>query len=99
VAVALLPLFACGGPAKGKSYEKALSKQEKCCQALADAQARSTCQDSIIRIDDPEAKDTAVNEATFACVEEHFACDSSTGRATKEASQKAYDCIAALEER
>jgi hypothetical protein len=98
IIVALLPLLACGGSTRGKSYERALSEQEKCCKGLADGRARAECENSIVRVDDKAARDTDVNEQTFACIERHFQCDKATGRATVQASQKAYDCIADLEQ-
>lgn len=89
-------LAACGGGKPANHYRKAVSKQEQCCMQLADVGARATCDSKIVRVDDPEVAKTAENQATFHCVEKHFACDPSTGTATKEASQKALDCIADL---
>lgn len=91
----LLALAACGGrPAN--HYKKALSKQEQCCEQLADDSARATCSARIVRVDDPEVARTPENQATYHCVEAHFACDPSTGTATRESSQTALDCIADL---
>jgi hypothetical protein len=91
----LLALAACGGrPAN--HYRKAVSKQEQCCEQLADDNARTMCTSRIVRVDDPEVARTGENQATFHCVEAHFACDPSTGTATQASSQKALDCIADL---
>lgn len=95
-AVVLVPLFACGGNAKKDSYRKAVGEQERCCQGLQDDRARAECNQAIVRVSDPAAESSDVNDATFRCVERNFVCDPQTGRATKEASQKAYDCITDL---
>jgi len=89
-------LAACGGGKPANHYRKAIGKQEQCCGRLADENARATCTARIVKVDDPEVAQTAENQATFHCVEKHFACDPSTGAATKESSQKALDCIADL---
>jgi hypothetical protein len=90
-------LAACGGSKKpANHYGKAVNKQEQCCAQLGDDNARTTCTSRIVRVDDPEVAQTAENQATFHCVEKHFACDPATGAATKESSQKALDCIADL---
>lgn len=92
----LLALAACGGRQPANHYQKAVSKQEQCCQQLTDDNARATCTSRIVRVDDPQVAQTAENQATFHCVERHFACDPSTGAATQESSQKALDCVADL---
>ena len=96
-AVAFVPLFACGGgSAKKDNYRKAVGAQEQCCQGLQDDRARSECNQAIVRVSDPAAETSDVNDATFQCVERNFVCDPQTGRATAAASQKAYDCITDL---
>lgn len=94
----LLALAACGGGRPANHYQKAVSKQEQCCLELADDRARAECDARIVRVDDPEVAKTRENQATFHCVEKHFVCDSTTGTATKEASQRALDCVADLGE-
>lgn len=91
----LLALAACGGrPAN--HYQKAVSKQEQCCQQLADERARAECDARIVRVDDPEVARTRENQATYHCIERHFVCEPTTGTATQEASQRALDCVADL---
>ena len=92
----LLALAACGGGRPANHYQKALSKQEQCCQQLADERARAECDARIVRVDDPEVARTRENQATFHCVEKHFVCEPTTGTATKESSQRALDCVADL---
>lgn len=92
----LLGLAACGGGRPANHYQKAVSKQEQCCQQLADEHARAECDARIVRVDDPEVARTRENQATFHCVEKHFVCEPTTGTATKEASQRALDCVADL---
>jgi hypothetical protein len=88
---------ACGGSSNKKShYERAMNKQESCCQGLQDDRKRSECMDSIVRINDQSAEDSEVNEATFRCVEKNFVCDRATGQSTQEGSQAALDCITDL---
>jgi hypothetical protein len=93
----LFALAACGGrPAN--HYQKALSKQEQCCQQLTDDRARAECDARIVRVDAPEVARTRENQATFHCVEKHFVCEPTTGTATRDSSQKTLDCVADLGE-
>jgi hypothetical protein len=88
-----LALAACGGNGpKKETYQKAVSKQEACCNGLAGA-ARDQCLGGIVRVDDPEVQASDANLATYACVEKHFACDPATGTATKPSAQAQLDCI------
>ena len=96
-ALALL-LAACGGGADHRdSYAHATQAEQSCCEHLAGG-ARDQCLASLIKVDDPAVRATSINEQTFACVEDHFACDASTGRATKESAQAQLDCIADLQQ-
>jgi hypothetical protein len=89
-----LQLAACGGSSKKKShYERAMNKQESCCQGIQDDRQRSECVDKIVRISDASVENSEVNEATFRCIEKNFVCDPASGNATQEASQAALDCI------
>ena len=94
--VAVLQLAACGGSNKSSHYERAMNKQESCCQLLKDDKARSECVGKIVRIEDESVEDSEVNEASFRCIEKNFVCDRSTGGPTKESSQTALDCISDL---
>jgi hypothetical protein len=90
----MLGLAACGGRASGeKTYQKAVSKQESCCNGLADPAARQSCLETIVRVDDPAVQSSDANRATYACVERHFTCDPATGTATKASAQAQLDCI------
>lgn len=93
----LLALAACGGRPTNH-YQKALSKQEQCCQQLTDDRARAECDARIVRVDDPEVARTRENQATFHCIEKHFVCEPTTGTATRDSSQKALDCVADLDQ-
>ena len=90
-----LVLLACGGSQGGskKSYSKAISKQESCCNQLAEGPARTQCLEKVVRVDDPAVQEAPANRATYGCVERYFVCDSATGTATKESSQRQLDCI------
>lgn len=100
-ALALAFAVGCGGKSKKTDpnvYANAIDQQEACCRQLADAQAREACISRIVRVDDEEVQRSDLNRATYACFADHFQCDPATGGVTKEASQKQYDCIDALDE-
>jgi hypothetical protein len=84
---------ACGGSPSKQSYKKAVSKQESCCGQLGDPAAREACLSGIVRVDDPAVQSSDANLATYACIERHFACDRTTGRATQPSAQAQLDCI------
>lgn len=95
VVFAALWLAACGGdsgPAKrGDTYAAATSAQEKCCEHLA--AGREDCLREIVRVNDAAVAGSEANQDTYACVQEHFACDPATGRATQPSAQAQLDCI------
>ncbi len=86
-------LVACsGGGKRTDTYAKANDVQGQCCESLAGAE-RDRCLSEIVRIEDPEAAKTSTNQATYACVVEHFVCNPQTGRPTQTSAQAQYDCI------
>ena len=89
---------ACGGadPARTDSYAHAVQAEQACCEHLAGG-ARDQCLSSLVKVDDPAVRATPTNEQTFACVEDHFTCDASTGRATRDSAQAQLDCISDLQ--
>lgn len=88
-----LAFAACGGGGKRTdTYAKGTDAQARCCENLAGAE-RDRCLSEIVRVDDPEAAKTSTNQATYACVVEHFVCDPGTGRPTPASAQAQYDCI------
>ena len=90
-----LAAIGCGGAAQN-AYRAAMAKQEQCCDRLADSSAATACRDAIPRVDSPAAETSDVNQETFGCVERHFECDASTGRATQPSAQAQLDCITDL---
>ena len=62
-------------------YKPALVSQEQCCNRLADANAKQACLADIPRTQDEAS---TINQETFQCVEKHFSCDPTTGRATRD---------------
>jgi len=91
-----LTLGACGGGGKHTdSYAKAQTEQEACCDNLTGAE-RDQCRSSLVKVDDPTIAQTDANQASYACVEDHFVCDPQSGRASSESAQAQYDCIAEL---
>jgi hypothetical protein len=87
-----LTLAACGGGRHADTYARATNVQQKCCEHLA-GDSRDTCLHDIIRIDDATVARSDASQSTYACVTEHFSCDSATGRATKASAQAQLDCI------
>jgi hypothetical protein len=95
-ALAIL-LAACGGGKRQDSYAHATQAEQACCEHLGGG-ARDQCLSSLVRVDDPSVQASRTNQQTFACVEDHFQCDASTGRATKDSAQAQLDCIADLQQ-
>jgi hypothetical protein len=89
---ALTLVAACGGGKRADRYAAATNLQEACCEHLA-ADARASCLQAIVRAPDPDVAKAPANQATFACVQEHFVCDPATGHATAESAQAQLDCI------
>ncbi len=86
-------LVACGGGGgHSDTYAKATDEQAQCCEHLRGPD-RDRCLSEIVRVDDPEAAKTSTNQATYACVVEHFVCDPTTGKPTQASAQAQYDCI------
>lgn len=89
---------ACGGGKKsssgGDTYAKATSTQEACCEHAGPN--RDACLKDIVRVEDV-ARQSAANQATYACVVDHFSCDASTGHATQASAQAQIDCIQDLQ--
>jgi hypothetical protein len=86
-------LAACGGGGKGTdTYAKGTDAQAQCCENLAGAE-RDRCLSEIVRVPDPDAAKTSTNQATYACVVEHFVCNPQTGKPTQTSAQAQYDCI------
>ncbi|HUQ05698.1 MAG TPA: hypothetical protein VM261_24510 [Kofleriaceae bacterium] len=89
---------ACGGGGgskakRGNTYVAATSAQEQCCEHLGAGGPRDSCLSSIVRVPDESVAGSQENQATYACVQEHFVCDPSTGMPTQESAQSQLDCI------
>ncbi len=83
---------ACGGGSKkpDNAYAKATSAQQECCEHAGTN--RDSCLRQIVRVED-FAQQSSANQATYACVVDHFTCDPSTGHATQPSAQAQIDCI------
>ena len=92
----VITLAACGGARHGDTYAKATQAQQVCCEHLAGG-PRDACLQKIVRVTDPEVARSSTNQASYACIEEHFVCDPQTGHATQASSQAAMDCIQDLQ--
>ena len=91
LAAALALVAACGGSSKRVDhYAVATDRQEQCCEQASD---RDDCLRAIVRAPDDDVAHAPANQQTFACVQEHFECDLSTGRATPASAQAQLDCI------
>ena len=94
VPLTLALLVACGGGGRKRTdtYAKGTDTQAQCCEHLSGAD-RDRCLSEIVRVEDPEAAKTSTNQATYACVVEHFVCNPQTGKPTVASAQAQYDCI------
>ena len=87
-----LVLAACGGGKGADRYAQATNAQELCCENVAGS-TRAQCLANIVKAPDPSIAATDVNQATFACVMDHFVCDPTSGHATQASAQAQLDCI------
>jgi hypothetical protein len=92
VTISLLAACGGGGGKKTDTYAKGTEAQAQCCEHLTGG-ARDSCLSEIVRVEDPSAASTSTNQATYACVVEHFVCDANTGKPTQASAQAQYDCI------
>jgi hypothetical protein len=81
------------GAAAPNYYRSAVARQEQCCGGLADPAAKEACLAQVLRVDDESVELSPVNQETFQCVDRHFRCEPTTGRATPESSQAQLDCL------
>ena len=88
---------ACGGAKRTDTYARGTDVQSSCCENLA-GPARDSCLSQVVKIDDAAVASTSVNQATYACVVEHFACDASTGKPTQPSAQAQLECIQDLQQ-
>ena len=90
--VVLIALVACGGgkPKADNTYARATEAQQACCEHAG--ANRDACLKEIVRVED-FAQQSAANQATYACVVDHFTCDAATGHATQPSAQAQIDCI------
>lgn len=87
---------ACGGGGKksDNTYARATSAQQSCCEHAG--ANRDACLKEIVRVED-FAQQSEANQATYACVVDHFTCDPATGHATQPSAQAQMDCIQDLQ--
>ena len=88
----LLTIAACGGGTGSDTYAHGTQVQEACCEHLGN-DARGACLQRIVRTPDTTIASAAPNQATYTCVVDHFACDASTGHATRDSAQAQLECI------
>jgi hypothetical protein len=83
-----------GGKSHDNTYARATSAQHECCEHAG--ANRDACLQQIVQVED-FAQQSAANQATYACVVDHFTCDASTGHATQPSAQAQIDCIQDLQ--
>lgn len=91
-ALLLSALIACSHRGTSDTYTRGQSLAQQCCENLT-GPARDSCLGELVRIDDKAVQTSSANQATYACVTEHFACDTHTGRATAASAQAQLECI------
>ncbi|MGN6105192.1 MAG: hypothetical protein ACTHU0_08815 [Kofleriaceae bacterium] len=97
-AIAAIALFvACGGTNRGDTHAKATDAQGACCEHLAGAE-RDRCLAEIPKVEDAQVAKSSTNQATYACVTQHFVCDPATGRPTQASAQAQLECIQDLQQ-
>ncbi len=97
IAASFALLAACsGGGKKPDTYARASDVQGDCCQHLKGG-ARDQCLGGIVRIDDTGVAKTDTNQATYACVVDHFQCNPETGHPTQTSAQAQLECIQDLQ--
>jgi hypothetical protein len=90
-------LVACGsGGKKPDTYARASDVQGQCCQHLQ-AGSRDQCLQGIVRVDDQGVASSTTNQATYACVVDHFQCNPETGHPTQQSAQAQLECIQDLQ--
>ena len=94
---ALTAAAACGGGKRTDTYARGTDVQGSCCENLTGA-TRDSCLSEVVRINDAEVASTSVNQATYACVVEHFVCDPGTGKPTQPSAQAQLECIQDLQQ-
>jgi hypothetical protein len=97
VASVVISVAACGGGGKKPdTYARASDVQGQCCQQLQ-AGARDQCLQGIVRVDDQSVAISSTNQATYACVVDHFQCNPETGHPTQQSAQAQLECIQDLQ--
>lgn len=91
----LLFAIACGGSSRGDTYAKGSHLQQECCEHLSGG-ARDKCLGELPKVEDKQVQSSSANQATYACVVQHFTCDKATGHATQASAQAQLECIQEL---
>ncbi|HEY4243884.1 MAG TPA: hypothetical protein VGM88_28920 [Kofleriaceae bacterium] len=85
---------ACGGGKHTDTYAKGQHVQEACCEHLAGG--RDQCLATVPKPPSTDVASSAPNQATYACIVDHFQCDAGTGHPTQASAQAQLECIQAL---
>ena len=94
---ALLVVAACGGNGSDRdTYARGTDVQGQCCENLA-GDARTSCLQQVVRVDDAEVAKSSINQQTYRCIVDHFVCDPASGKPTQPSAQAQLECIQDLE--
>jgi hypothetical protein len=96
IALSIAVVAACGGGKRPDTYARATDVQGQCCEHLQGG-TRDKCLSGVVRTDDQGIASTPVNQATYACVVDHFTCDPASGHPTQPSAQAQLECIQDLQ--
>jgi hypothetical protein len=88
-----LGIAACAGASRKNYYASALKRQESCCDQIGDPRAAADCRAGIQRVKKQGDESDPMNRQTYYCIDRHFVCDASSGKATQASAQEQLDCI------
>lgn len=96
IALSIALVAACGGGKRPDTYARGADVQGQCCEHLQGG-ARDQCLSGVVRVDDRGVASTPANQATYACVVDHFVCDPASGHPTQPSAQAQLECIQDLQ--
>ena len=99
IALSFALVAACGGGKHPDPYARATDVQGQCCEHLQGGTGgtRDKCLSGLVRTDDQSIASAPMNQATYACVVDHFVCDPASGHPTQPSAQAQLECIQDLQ--
>jgi hypothetical protein len=92
IALSITLLAACGSGKRPDTYARGTDVLGQCCEHLQ-GPARDQCLANVVRTDDQGIATTPANQATYACIVDHFVCDPASGHPTQPSAQAQLECI------